>query len=63
VVRRRELVGPVLCGLGALCLLAALAVDLDSRPAKVLMLAAAVLFVPGAMVTLAWVRFRLGPPE
>jgi hypothetical protein len=43
--------------------LAALAVDLDSRPAKVLMLVAAVLFVPGAMVTLAWVRFRLGPPE
>jgi hypothetical protein len=63
MVRRRELVGPLLCGLGALCLLAALVVDLDSRPAKALMLAAAVLFVPGAMVTLAWVRLRLGSPE
>jgi hypothetical protein len=44
------------------CLIAAMAVDLDSTPAKALMVAAAVLFVPGAMLTLVFVRKHLGPP-
>ncbi len=55
--------GLVLCGLSACCLLAALAVDLDSTAAKVLMALAAVLFVPGALLALAWVRLRMGPPQ
>lgn len=52
-----------MCGAGALCLLAALAVDLDSTAAKALMAAAAVLFVPGAYVTLAVMRRLAGPPN
>jgi uncharacterized membrane protein YjjP (DUF1212 family) len=56
-------VGPVMCGLGAACLLGALAVELDSTAAKVLMVAAAVLFVPGALITLAMVRRIAGPPR
>jgi len=59
----RDYVGPVLCGLGAVCLLGALAVELDSTAAKVLMAAAAVLFVPGAFITLAVVRRIAGPPR
>jgi uncharacterized membrane protein YjjP (DUF1212 family) len=62
-VRRRDYIGPVLCALGASCLLAALAVDLDSPAAKAFMVAAAVLFVPGAFVTLAMVRRIAGPPN
>ena len=50
-MRRRDYIGPVLCALGAACMLAALAVDLDSTAAKVLMVAAAVLFIPGAYTT------------
>jgi hypothetical protein len=42
---------------------AALAVDLDSTAAKVLMAAAAILFVPGALLTLAVLRHTLGPPR
>ena len=61
-MRRRDYVGPALCGLGALCMLAALAVDLGSTAAKVLMAAAAILFVPGAYITLALVRRIAGPP-
>ena len=57
-----DLVGPVLCGVGALCMLAAVAVDLDSTPAKVLMVASAIAFVPGAWLTLAFVRRYMGPP-
>lgn len=56
-------VGPFFCGLGALCLLAALAVDLDSTAAKALMASAAVLFVPGAFLTLALVRRVAGMPR
>jgi uncharacterized membrane protein YjjP (DUF1212 family) len=41
----------------------ALSVSLDSRPARVLMAAAAVLFVPGAFLTLALVRRAAGPPN
>lgn len=62
-MRRRDYVGPVLCALGALCMLAALSVDLDSTAAKALMAAAAVLFVPGAYLTLALVRRVAGPPN
>jgi hypothetical protein len=58
-----DLAGPVLCGIGALCMLAALAVDLDSTAAKALMVAAAIAFVPGAVLTLAFVRRYMGPPR
>ena len=62
-MRRRDWVGPALCAAGAVCLLGALSVELDSTAAKVLMAAAAVLFVPGAYVTLALVRRIAGPPN
>ncbi len=62
-MRRRDYLGPALCGLGAACMLAALAVDLGSTAAKVLMAAAAILFVPGAYITLALVRHIAGPPR
>lgn len=55
--------GLVLCAAGAVCLLAALAVELDSTAARVLMALAAVFFVPGALLMLAWVRVRMGPPR
>jgi hypothetical protein len=42
-------------------MLAGLAVDLDSTAAKVLMVAAAALFVPGALVTYAWMRSQVPP--
>jgi hypothetical protein len=61
--RALEYAGLALCGLGAVALLAALAVDLDSTAAKVLMALSAVCFVPGAFLTLAWVRMRMGPPR
>jgi len=44
-------------------MLAALAVDLGSTAAKILMAAAAILFVPGAYITLAFVRLVAGPPR
>ncbi len=44
-------------------MLAALAVSLDSTAAKVMMAAAAALFVPGAFMTLALVRRVAGPPR
>ncbi len=46
-----------------MCMLAALAVDLDSTTAKALMVAAAVFFVPGAYATLALARRIAGPPR
>jgi len=52
-----------MCATGAICMLAAVAVDLDSAAAKALMVAAAVLFVPGAYATLALVRRVAGPPN
>lgn len=55
--------GFVLCGAGAASLLAALALELDSTAARVLMALAAAFFVPGALLTLAWVRVRVGPPR
>jgi len=62
-VRRRDYIGPAMCAAGAICMLSALAVDLDSTAAKALMAAAAVLFVPGAYATLAVVRRIAGPPN
>jgi len=56
---RIALIGAALCRAGRLCMLAGLAVDLDSTAAKVLMVAAAALFVPGALVTYAWMRSRV----
>lgn len=44
-------------------MLAAAAVDFDSLAAKVLMAAAAIMFVPGAYITLALVRRIAGPPR
>jgi hypothetical protein len=44
-------------------MVAALAVDLDSTEAKVLMAASAALFVPGALLTFVWMRVRMGPPS
>ena len=44
-------------------MLAAVAVDLDSAATKALMAAAAILFVPGAYLTLALVRRIAGPPR
>jgi hypothetical protein len=58
---RTGLIGAVLCALGGICLVAGLAVDLDSTEAKVLIAAAAVLFVPGALVTYVWMRSRVPP--
>jgi hypothetical protein len=40
-----------------------LAVDLDSTAAKVLIASAAVLFVPGALLTYGWMRAQMGPPR
>ena len=57
---RVGVVGAALCVLAGLCMVAALAVDLDSTAAKVLMAVAAALFVPGALVTYIWMRLRLG---
>ncbi len=58
---RIGLIGAALCIAGGLCMLAGLAVDLDSTEAKALMLVAAVLFVPGALVTYIWMRTRIPP--
>ena len=58
---RAGLIGAALCVLGGLCMIAALAVELDSTSAKVLMAAGAVLFVPGAIVTYVWMRMRMPP--
>jgi len=58
---RIGMIGAGLCVAAGLCMIAGLAVDLDSTEAKVLMVAAAVLFVPGALVTYAWMRSRVPP--
>jgi hypothetical protein len=60
---RVGLVGTALCILGGLCLVAGLAVDLDSTAAKALIVASAVLFVPGVLLTYVWMRVRMGPPR
>jgi hypothetical protein len=58
---RVGLVGAALCVAAGVCMVAALAVDLDSTAAKVLMAVAAALFVPGALVTYVWMRTYTGP--
>ncbi|HEY7345458.1 MAG TPA: hypothetical protein VH620_07840 [Gaiella sp.] len=58
---RTGIIGAALCALGGLCMVAGLAVELDSTEAKVLMAAAAALFVPGALVTYVWMRSRIPP--
>ena len=58
---RTGILGATLCALGGLCMVAGLAVDLDSTEAKVLMAASTVLFVPGAILTYAWMRMRVPP--
>ena len=58
---RIGMIGAALCVAAGLCMIAGLAVGLDSTEAKVLMVAAAVLFVPGALVTYAWMRSRVPP--
>ena len=60
---RLGLIGAGLCALGGLCMVAGLVVQLDSTPAKVLIACAAVLFVPGALLTYAWMRVRTEPPR
>jgi hypothetical protein len=42
-------------------MIAGLAVDLDSTAAKVFILVAACLFVPGVLITYAWMRARVPP--
>jgi hypothetical protein len=54
--------GTALCVLAGLCMLAGLLVDLDSTAAKALILASAILFVPGVILTFVWMRLRVGPP-
>ena len=54
-------IGATLCVLAGVCMVAGLAVDLDSTAAKVLMVVAAALFVPGAFVTYAWMRSQVPP--
>lgn len=58
---RTGVIGATLCALGGLCMVAGLAVDLDSTAAKILIGAAALLFVPGAMLTFVWMRMRIPP--
>ena len=47
--------------LAGVCMVAGLAVDLDSTAAKVFIAAAACLFVPGALLTYVWMRARVPP--
>ena len=54
-------IGATLCVLAVLCMVAGLAVDLDSSAAKVFIAAAACLFVPGALLTYVWMRQRIPP--
>ena len=58
---RIGVIGAALCVAGGLCMIAGLAVDLDSTEAKALMVTAAVLFVPGALLTYTWMRLRMPP--
>jgi hypothetical protein len=58
---RTGTIGLALCVLAGLCMVAGLAVDLDSSAAKVFIAAAACLFVPGALLTFVWMRSRIPP--
>ena len=59
---RAGTIGLVLCVLGGLCMVAGLAVDLDSTAAKLFIAASAVFFVPCVILTFVWMRIRVGPP-
>lgn len=59
---RAGTVGLVLCILAGACMVAGLAVDLDSTAAKLFILVSAILFVPGVLLTFVWMRARVGPP-
>ena len=54
-------IGATLCVLAGLCMVAGIAVDLDSTAAKVFIVVAACLFVPGALLTYVWMRQRIPP--
>jgi len=54
-------IGAGLFILAGLCMVAGLAVDLDSSVAKVFIAVAACLFVPGALLTFVWMRSRIPP--
>jgi hypothetical protein len=57
-------IGTTLCVLAGLCMVVAgVAVDLDSTAAKLFILASAVLFVPGVLLTYVWMRVRMAPPR
>ena len=58
---RTGTIGLALCVHAGLCMVAGLAVDLDSSAAKVFIAAAACLFVPGALLTFVWMRSRIPP--
>jgi len=58
---RTGAIGAGLCILGGLCMVAGLAVDLDSSAAKVFIAVAACLFVSGALLTYVWMRSRIPP--
>ena len=58
---RTGTIGAALCVLGGLCMIAGVAVDLDSTAAKVFIAVAACLFVPGALLTYVWMRQRIPP--
>ena len=59
---RAGTIGLVLCVLGGLCMVAGLAVDLDSTATKLFIAASAVFFVPGVILKFVWMRIRVGPP-
>lgn len=58
---RAGVIGATLCALGGLCMVAGAVVGLDSAAAKILIAAAAALFVPGALLTYVWMRMRVPP--
>jgi hypothetical protein len=59
--RLLDLAGPVLCVGAGLFLIAGLAVDLDSGAARVLIAIGGIMFLPGAFLTLVFVRRYYGP--
>lgn len=61
LIRILDLAGPVLCAAAGLCLVAGLAVGVDSGAAKALIATGGVLFLPGAFLTLVYVRRYYGP--
>ena len=58
---RTGTIGAALCVLAGLCMVAGIAVDLDSTAAKVFIAVAACLFVPGVLLTFVGMRSRIPP--